>query len=179
MKRPLLPTVEQVCEGKRRVVVIDGVVDSTNVAAIFRSAAALGIEAVLLTRNSCDPLLRRSARVSMGSVFLVPWAWLDGPVQSLNSLGFKTVAMALTDKSISLMTLVSRQSPVWPLLWGQRATAFRKRPYRGLTTWCEYQCPTVWIRSTWLLRRLWHFGFWAIAVIDTKQVMVDFAPLSH
>lgn len=102
MKRPLLPTVEQVCEGKRRVVVIDGVVDSTNVAAIFRSAAALGIEAVLLTRNSCDPLLRRSARVSMGSVFLVPWAWLDGPVQSLNSLGFKTVAMALTDKSISL-----------------------------------------------------------------------------
>ncbi len=102
MKRPLLPTVEQVCEGKRRVVVIDGVVDSTNVGAIFRSAAALGIEAVLLTRNSCDPLLRRSARVSMGSVFLVPWAWLDGTVQSLNSLGFKTVAMALTDKSISL-----------------------------------------------------------------------------
>ncbi len=102
MRRPHLPTAAQVCEGKSRIVVIDGVVDSTNVGAIFRSAAALGIEAVLLTRNSCDPLLRRSARVSMGSVFLVPWAWLDGPVQSLNQLGFKTAAMALTDNSISL-----------------------------------------------------------------------------
>ena len=68
MRRPLPPTVEQVCRGASRVVVIDGVVDTTNVGAIFRSAAALGIDAVLLTRDSCDPLNRRAVRVSMGSV---------------------------------------------------------------------------------------------------------------
>lgn len=102
MHRPLLPRVEQVCRDARRVVVIDGVVDTTNIGAIFRSAAALGIDAVLLTRNSCDPLNRRAVRVSMGSVFLVPWTWLEGPLTDLNRLGFRTVAMALTENSISL-----------------------------------------------------------------------------
>lgn len=102
MRRPVMPSVEQVCREASRVVVIDGVTDTTNIGAIFRSAAALGIDAVLLTRTSCDPLNRRAVRVSMGSVFLVPWTWLDGPVQSLNALGFKTIAMALTDKSIPL-----------------------------------------------------------------------------
>ncbi|MDE6073588.1 MAG: RNA methyltransferase [Muribaculaceae bacterium] len=103
MKRPSEPTVEEVCRDSRRVVVIDSVVDTTNIGAIFRSAAALGIDSVLLTRQSCDPLNRRAVRVSMGSVFLVPWAWIDGPVTpTLNRLGFKTAAMALTDKSISL-----------------------------------------------------------------------------
>ena len=102
MRRPLLPSVKQVCRDAHRLVVIDGVTDTTNIGAIFRSAAALGIDAVLLTPTSCDPLNRRAVRVSMGSVFLVPWTWLEEPVKSLNSLGFKTVAMALTDKSISL-----------------------------------------------------------------------------
>ncbi len=102
MRRPMLPSVEQVCRNARRVVVIDGVTDTTNIGAIFRSAAALGIDAVLLTPTSCDPLNRRAVRVSMGSVFLLPWTWIEEPIQSLNSLGFKTVAMALTDKSISL-----------------------------------------------------------------------------
>lgn len=102
MRRPALPSVEQVCRDAHRVVVIDGVTDTTNIGAIFRSAAALGIDAVLLTRTSCDPLNRRAVRVSMGSVFLVPWTWLDEPIQSLNSLGFKTAAMALSDNSISL-----------------------------------------------------------------------------
>ena len=77
MKRPVPRTVEQVCEGARRVVIIDGVVDTTNIGAIFRSAAALGIDGVLLTPNSCDPLNRRAVRVSMGTVFLVPWTWMD------------------------------------------------------------------------------------------------------
>ena len=86
----------------RRIVVIDGVVDSTNVGAIFRSAAALGIDAVLLTPNTCDPLNRRSVRVSMGSVFLVPWTWLSQPLSSLHDYGFQTAAMALTDQSIPL-----------------------------------------------------------------------------
>ena len=102
MRRPLPRPVEEVCRDARRVVVIDGVTDTTNIGAIFRSAAALGIDAVLLTPTSCDPLNRRAVRVSMGSVFLVPWTWLEQPIQSLNSLGFKTVAMALTDRSVSI-----------------------------------------------------------------------------
>ena len=102
MRRPASPDVEIVCKDARRIVVIDGVTDTTNIGAIFRSAAALGIDSVLLTRNSCDPLNRRAVRVSMGSVFLVPWTWLDGPVSSLNGLGFQTAAMALSDDSISI-----------------------------------------------------------------------------
>lgn len=102
MRRPMLPDVGEVCRSARRIVVIDGVVDTTNIGAIFRSAAALGIDAVLLTTNSCDPLNRRAVRVSMGSVFLVPWTWLDGTVSSLHELGFQTAAMALTDDSISI-----------------------------------------------------------------------------
>ena len=102
MRRPSPQPVADVCRDARRVVVIDGVVDTTNIGAIFRSAAALGIDAVLLTRSSCDPLNRRAVRVSMGSVFLVPWTWLDAPISSLNDLGFKTAAMALTDDSIPL-----------------------------------------------------------------------------
>lgn len=102
MRRPQPKSVANVCRGARRVVVINGVVDTTNIGAIFRSAAALGIDAVLLTRNSCDPLNRRAVRVSMGSVFLVPWTWLDGPLSSLNDLGFRTAAMALTDDSVSI-----------------------------------------------------------------------------
>lgn len=104
MRRPSLPTAEEVCRGTQRVVVIDGVVDSTNVGAIFRSAAALDIDAVLLTRTSCDPFCRRAVRVSMGSVFLVPWTWLDdAPLQpQIAALGFRSVAMALVDRSVSI-----------------------------------------------------------------------------
>lgn len=102
MRRPKVRSVADVCAGARRVVVVHGVVDSTNVGAIFRSAAALGIDAVLMTPDSCDPLNRRSVRVSMGSVFLVPWTWLEGGIASLHEVGFQTAAMALTDKSVSL-----------------------------------------------------------------------------
>lgn len=102
MRRPPKMSVEDVCRNACRVVVIDGVVDTTNIGAIFRSAAALGIDAVLLTPTSCDPLNRRSVRVSMGSVFLVPWTWLDAPISSLGDYGFRTAAMALIDNSISI-----------------------------------------------------------------------------
>lgn len=102
MRRPRPKSVDEVCQGASRVVVIDNVVDTTNIGAIFRSAAALGIDAVVLTTNSCDPLNRRAVRVSMGSVFLVPWAWMDQPLPYLNTLGMRTVAMALTDKSVPL-----------------------------------------------------------------------------
>ena len=101
LRRPAPRDLKEVCEGARRVVIIDGVVDTTNIGAIFRSAAALGMDAVLLTTNSCDPLNRRAVRVSMGSVFLVPWTWIEN-IEEVKNLGFKTIAMALTDKSISL-----------------------------------------------------------------------------
>ena len=101
MKRRPELSVADIVGKARRIVVIDGVVDTTNIGAIFRSAAALGIDAVLLTRNSCDPLNRRAVRVSMGSVFLVPWTWLDD-YATLRNLGFTTAAMALTDDSIKL-----------------------------------------------------------------------------
>ena len=102
MRRKPLPALADVLKDARRVVVIEAVTDTTNIGAIFRSAAALGIDAVLLTRDTCDPLNRRAVRVSMGSVFLVPWTWLDVPIQTLNDYGFHTAAMALSDNSISL-----------------------------------------------------------------------------
>lgn len=102
MRRPKLPSVEEVLKDAHRIVVIDSVTSTTNIGAIFRSAVALGVDAVLLTRTTCDPLNRRAVRVSMGTVFQAPWTWLDGPVSSLHEYGFKTAAMALTDKSIAL-----------------------------------------------------------------------------
>ena len=99
MRRPAPRSMEEVCREARRIVVIDSVVDAVNIGAIFRSAAALGIDAVLLTRNSCDPLNRRVVRVSMGAVFFVPWTWMDGPLSDLRKWGFRTAAMALTDDS--------------------------------------------------------------------------------
>ena len=101
MRRPAESPLEQVLDKAHRVVVIDGVVDATNIGAIFRSAAALGMDAVLVTRSSCDPWNRRAIRVSMGSVFLVPWTWLEDYSQ-LRELGFATCAMALEDRSIGI-----------------------------------------------------------------------------
>lgn len=101
MRRPAPRPLAETVGNSRRVVVIDGVTDTTNIGAIFRSAAALGIGAVLLTPTSCDPLNRRAVRVSMGSVFLVPWTWVDD-INSLKQLGFKTAAMALTDNSVPI-----------------------------------------------------------------------------
>jgi len=101
MRRPDMPTLEQVCAGARRIAVIDGVCDTTNIGAIFRSAAALGIDAVVLTPTSCDPLNRRAIRVSMGTVFKVPWCWLpDNAYDALRALGFKVAALALSDDSV-------------------------------------------------------------------------------
>ena len=105
MRRPPLPTVEQVCAGARRVAILEDVMNPTNVGAIFRSAAALNMDAVLLTPACSNPLYRRSIRVSMGTVFQVPWTfcpqWPDGLAQ-LKEMGFKTAAMALSDDSVSI-----------------------------------------------------------------------------
>lgn len=152
MRRPAAKTMEEVCEGARRVVVIDGVVDTTNIGAIFRSAAALGIDAVLVTRNSCDPLNRRAVRVSMGSVFLVPWTWAEmrklenekirklenkkigegegegwmEVQRELRRMGFKTVAMALTDKSIPLDDARLKGEPKLALIMGTEGDGLPK-----------------------------------------------------
>lgn len=118
MRRPAPRSVAEVCRDARRVVVIDSVSDTTNIGAIFRSAAALGIDAVLLTPTSCDPFNRRSVRVSMGSVFLVPWAWLEDSPSELRALGFKTVAMALTDRSVGIDDPALRAEPRLAIVMG-------------------------------------------------------------
>ena len=108
MRRPPLPEVRQICEGSRRIAILENVVNPTNVGAIFRSAAALGIDAVLLTYDSSDPLYRRAVRVSMGTVFQIPWtffekdAWPEKEIRILRELGFRTAAMALRDDSVSI-----------------------------------------------------------------------------
>lgn len=105
MLRPKLPSVEDICAGARRIAVLENVMNPTNIGAIFRSAAALGIDAVLLTADGSDPLYRRAVRVSMGTVFQVPWTYLDDGsswVSQLHGLGFKTAAMALSDDSLPI-----------------------------------------------------------------------------
>ena len=110
MCRPVLRGVEALCSGARRVAVLENIVDSTNIGAIFRSAAALNMDAVLVTPSCCDPLCRRAVRVSMGTVFQVPWTyigsspeeWPQPGLERLGKLGFKTAAMALCDTSVSI-----------------------------------------------------------------------------
>ena len=109
-RRPAPRPVEELCKNARRVGVLEGIVDSTNVGAIFRSAAALNMDAVLINPSCCDPLCRRAVRVSMGTVFQVPWGqlgetpadWPEKGMDILHSLGFKTAAMALSDRSVSI-----------------------------------------------------------------------------
>lgn len=110
MSRPKLPTLEEVLKDAKRVAVLEGIVDSTNIGAIFRSAAAMHIDVVLLTPTCCDPLCRRAVRVSMGTVFQIPWTrigdckeqWPEPGLQWLNDLGFKTAAMALSEDAVTI-----------------------------------------------------------------------------
>ena len=127
MRRPVLRSLEEVCRGARRVAVIDGVSDTTNIGAIFRSAAALGIDAVLLTPDACDPLNRRAVRVSMGSVFLVPWTRTDGSLAGLKRLGFRTAAMALKDRSLSLDNPVLKSEPRLAVVMGTEGDGLADR----------------------------------------------------
>ena len=103
MKRKPLPSVKELCKNKSRIVILDKVMNPTNVGAIIRSAAALGMDAVVLTQGCSDPLYRRAARVSMGTVFQIDWTFLsDDSLDEIKTLGFKTVAMALKDNSLSV-----------------------------------------------------------------------------
>lgn len=105
MRRPAPHTAEELCRNAHRVAVLEGIVDSTNIGAIFRGAAALGMDAVLLSPSCCDPLCRRAVRVSMGTVFQVPWTYLPADTdwqETLHTLGFRTAAMALRDDSLRI-----------------------------------------------------------------------------
>ena len=110
MRRPPLKTAEEICTGARRIAVLEDITDSTNVGALFRSAAALGMDAMLLSPSCCDPLCRRAVRVSMGTVLLLPWArlgdraedWPDPGLKALREMGFTLAALALRKSSVSL-----------------------------------------------------------------------------
>ena len=110
MRRRELPSVEEVCRGARRIAILENVVNPTNVGAIFRSAAALNMDAVLLTGGCSNPLYRRASRVSMGTVFQIPWTfigekqedWIENGIRRLHGLGFQTAALALSDDSVSI-----------------------------------------------------------------------------
>jgi tRNA G18 (ribose-2'-O)-methylase SpoU len=110
MRRPRLSGIDELCAGATRIAILENFMDTTNVGAVFRSAAALNIDAVLVTTSCCDPLSRRAVRVSMGAVFLVPWTyigekpdlWPQPGIRRLQNLGFKTVAMTLSDTAVSI-----------------------------------------------------------------------------
>ena len=134
MRRPDMRTPEEVCKGKRRIAVLEGVTDTTNIGAIFRSAAALGIDAVLTTPNCCDPLNRRAVRVSMGTVFLVPWAvigkdnedWEKNGQKILNDLGYKTVAMALSHNTVDIDDETLTKEEALAIILGTEGTGLQK-----------------------------------------------------
>lgn len=126
MRRPTLPTVEELLADAKRVAVLESIVDHTNVGAAFRSAAALNVDAVLVTPTCCDPLYRRAVRVSMGTVFQVPWTrigetvadWPEAGIARLRAMGFKTAAFALEDRSISLADPVLASEERLALVFG-------------------------------------------------------------
>lgn len=142
MRRPVQPSVEELCVGARRVAVLEGIVDTTNVGAIFRSAAALHMDAVLLTPTCCDPLCRRAARVSMGTVFQIPWTrigaaasdWPGAGLAQLHALGFQTAAMALNEYSVSIDDVVLRRAEKLAIVLGTEGDGLA----RETVAQCDY-----------------------------------------
>ena len=142
MRRRALPSVEEICRDARRVAVLEGIVDGTNVGAIFRSAAALNMDAVLVTPTCCDPLYRRCVRVSMGTVFQVPWTYIgarhtDWPhpgLDRLHALGFKTSAMALSDDSVSIEDPRLQQEEKLAIVLGTEGDGLSRSTIAG----CDY-----------------------------------------
>lgn len=142
MRRPSLPSVEEVLAGASRVAVLDGVVDHTNVGAMFRSAAALGVDAVLVTPTCCDPLYRRSVRVSMGAVFQIPWTrigesvrdWPEAGLARLEASGFSTAAFALEETSLSLDDARLSGEEKLAMVFGTEGDGLSRRAIDG----CDY-----------------------------------------
>ena len=137
MHRPALPALGDVLEGARRVLVLEDVVDHTNVGAVFRSAAALGIDAVLVTPRCADPLYRRSVRVSMGTVFQVPWTRVDpwpGGIEALHGLGFHVAALALADDAVGLDELAAAPPDRLALVLGTEGDGLSARTVASVDT---------------------------------------------
>lgn len=163
MRRSKLPSVEDVCRDARRLVVLENVMNPTNIGAIFRSAAALGMDAVLLTSAGSDPLYRRASRVSMGNVFLIPWTYLPKSgdwTQLLRDLGFRTVAMhcATTPYGSTIRALPPKKN--LPSSWARRVTGSRPRPSRAATTRSGSRCTTASTRSMSPQRAPWRSMSW-------------------
>ena len=139
MRRPALPAMEDLCRNARRIAVLEHVTDSSNVGAIFRCAAALGMDAVLAAPSCCDPFYRRSIRVSMGTVFQIPWTWIDGAwptpgLSRLKELGFQTAALALDHRSISIDDPVLARADKLALLLGSEGDGLSPETIAG----CDY-----------------------------------------
>ena len=139
MRRPALPDAEAVCRNSRRVAVLENITDASNVGALFRSAAALGMDAVLAAPSCCDPFYRRSIRVSMGTVFQIPWTWIDGAwptpgLSRLKELGFQTAALALDHRSISIDDPVLARADKLALLLGSEGDGLSPETIAG----CDY-----------------------------------------
>ena len=130
MRRPYPKSMEEVCQGARRLAVLEGLVDATNVGAVFRSAAALGVDGLLLTSTCCDPLRRRAVRVSMGTVFQIPWArisltWPEEGMEWLRNAGFVTAALALREDALSVEDPRLMQAPKLALVLGTEGDGLR------------------------------------------------------
>ncbi len=142
MRRPILKTAEEVCRGASRIAVLENIADSTNVGAIIRSAAALNMDAVLVTPSCCDPLCRRAVRVSMGTVFQIPWTyigadraeWESSGAELLRGLGFKTAAMALDDNSVSMDDPRLAAEPQLAIILGSEGDGLAKKTIAD----CDY-----------------------------------------
>lgn len=138
MRRPELPALEQVCDGAHRLAVLEDIIDAANLGAIFRSAAALGVDGVLLSPSCADPLLRRAARVSMGTVFQVPWTrlgdrkqpWPEWGLSRLGELGFRTAALALREDAVSIEDPILATEERLALLLGTEGTGLREETIR-------------------------------------------------
>ena len=139
MRRPARPALEDLCRNARRIAVLEHVTDSSNVGAIFRCAAALGMDAVLAAPSCCDPFYRRSIRVSMGTVFQIPWTWIDGAwptpgLSRLKELGFQTAALALDHRSVSIEEPALARADKLALLLGSEGDGLSQETIAG----CDY-----------------------------------------
>ena len=139
MRRPALPAMEDLCRNARRIAVLEHITDSSNVGAIFRCAAALGMDAVLAAPSCCDPFYRRSIRVSMGTVFQIPWTWIDGAwptpgLSQLKELGFQTAALALDHRSVSIEEPALARADKLALLLGSEGDGLSPETIAG----CDY-----------------------------------------
>ena len=139
MRRPALPAMEDLCRNARRIAVLEHITDSSNVGAIFRCAAALGMDAVLAAPSCCDPFYRRSIRVSMGTVFQIPWTWIDEAwptpgLSRLKELGFQTAALALDHRSVSIEEPALARADKLALLLGSEGDGLSQETIAG----CDY-----------------------------------------